>query len=498
MGLADRVALNSALQAARQVFSVVAGTVSVIVSTRYLSIEAYGGVLAAVYVIALFSVASDLGIAGTAVRLIARDPENEAAIRSSAFWTWAALALPTALVILAMTQVLYPGHAHVTTRESVLILMVTFPLMPVAAVAEVQAVLEQRVWLTSLAAIGGRGVGLAGVISAAALGLAPLGIAAAFAAGMVLENLFAILAIRPHVQWRNGPDLTRVRALFLAALPLGIIIAINGMYFNLDAFLLSIMGPERGVAVYGAAYKGFETLTVLPGFVMVTLMPVLSRLNSDDARFQGLVQKAFTAMCLLAVPIFGFSLLGKSAMTLLGGQKYSASGLVLTLVLCSVGCSCIQGVFGYTLVTQSRQGVLLRVSLVVLVFNALVNLIAIPLYGPHGAAAVLLASEVLSLVLTARAYRRVAPLPAVNMPARTLISLVALIAATQIRFVVQGTVLSVLAAFVAGSSAYVLSLWALGAIPSYVSAPVLSLLRLDRLRINARWRSSAHRSAGHL
>lgn len=486
MGLADRVALNSALQAARQVFSVVAGTASVIVSTRYLSLDAYGGVLAAVYLIALFSVASDLGIAGTAVRLIARDPDNEAAVRSSAFWTWVALALPTALLILAIAQILYPGPAHVTTRESVLILMATFPLAPFAAVAEVQAVVEQRVWITSLAAIGGRAFGLAGVIGAAALGLGPLGIAAAFAGGMVLENLFAILAIRPRVQWRGGPDLTRVRVLFMAALPLGVIIAINGMYFNLDAFLLSIMGPARGVAVYGAAYKGFETLTVLPGFVMVTLMPVLSRLTPDDARFRVLVQKAFTAMCLLAAPIFGFSLIGKSAMTLLGGHKYGASGLVLTLVLCSVGCSCIQGVFGYTLVTQSRQGVLLRVSLVVLLFNALVNVIAIPLYGPHGAAAVLLASEMLSLALTARAYRRVAPLPSLQMPARTLIALAALICASQIRYAVHGTVLTVLAALLAGSSAYLLSLWALGAIPTYMSGPVLSLLRLDRLRISAR------------
>lgn len=482
MGLADRVALNSALQAARQVFSAIAGTVSIIVITRYLSLDAYGGVLAALFLIALCSVASNLGVAATAVRLMARDPENEAAIRSSAFWTWAALALTTALLILAIAQVVYPGPAHVTTRESVLILMVTFPLAPLAAVAEVQAIVEQRVWITSLAAIVGRAFGLAGVISAAALGLGPLGIAAALAAGIVLENLSTILAIRPRVQWRNGPDFTRIRVLFLAALPLGIILLINGMYFSLDAFLLSIIGPERGVAVYGVAYKGFEQLTVLPGFVMVTLMPVLSRLTPGDGRFRGLVQKAFTAMCLLAVPMFGFSLLGKSFMTLLGGPKYSASGLVLTLVLCSVGCSCVQGVFGYALVTQARQGVLLRVALVVLLFNALVNLVAIPLYGPHGAAATLLASEVLSLVLTARAYRLVAPLPAVQMPARMLIALAALISATQIRYAVHGTVLTVLAALAAGSTAYVLSLWALGAIPSYVSGPVVSLLRLDRLR----------------
>ena len=138
---------------------------------------------------------------------------------------------------------------------------------------------------------------------------------------------------------------------------------------------------------------------------MVTLLPELARLDAGEPRFNAIVQKAFTAMTLLALPIVGMALCGTEMMEVLGGSEYGEAGGLLAFILASVTLACVQGVFGYTLVSQGRQGVLLKVSLTVLAVNVVANLILIPTLGLTGAGIALLASEVTSIALTMLVYR---------------------------------------------------------------------------------------------
>jgi O-antigen/teichoic acid export membrane protein len=482
VSLSSKIAVNSVAQASRQLVVAVTGIVSVGIATRYLSIEEYGGVLAALVLLSLFSVAADFGIAAMTVRAMAREPENALAIQSSAFWVWVAYGIPTAALIVLAAQLSYPGAEHETTRHAVLILLLTFPLGPFGGVANTRAIAEQRVWLTSLGSVAARTLSLGSVVLAVVLDLGPMGIAAAFASGFIFENLASIVLIRPKIDLRLGLDRVRIRSLVVAAIPLGAVMVINGLYFRLDAFLLSLLGGERDLALYGVAYKAFDTLLALPGFVMITLLPVLAQLDPGSERFQELVQKAFAGMCVIVVPLAGFSLLGREAMVTLAGPQYAEGGLVLTLVVLSVAFACLQGVFGNTLVTQGRQVVLLRVSLAVLVVNLVLNAIAIPLAGARGAAGGLLASEAVSIALTLYVYRTVAPLPRVMAPLRLLLALLALIAASSVRLLIDDEMIGMLVAVILGSVAYVAVLVALRALPPYVVAPFLSALRALRTR----------------
>jgi O-antigen/teichoic acid export membrane protein len=477
MKLGQRVALNSSFEAARQIFVVFSGIVSVGITTRYLSVDQYGGVLAALVLVSLLSVATDFGIKAMTVRAMARDPENEVAIASSAFWVWIAFTVPTALVILIGSWIFYPGADGETTRQSVLILMATFPLAPLAGVAAARAMADQRVWVTSLSSIVARSCALGAVILAAVLDGGPLGIAAAFAAGFVFEQAFAILFVRPRVELRTGLNRARIWSLVAAAVPLGVVMVINGLYFRLDAFLLSLLGSQSDLAFYGVAYKAFDSLLVLPGFVMVTLVPVLAKLEFSDERFQELVQKAFTSMTILAAPIVGFSLLGREAMIALAGPRYAEGGLVLTLIMCSVALACLQGVFGYALVTQGRQKLLLKVSLAVLVANGLLNLVAIPLYGDRGAAAALLFTECLSLVLTLRVYRGLAPAPSLESPWRLLAAVTGLVVVAAACTGIPRATVAIVVGVPLGLCAYVAALIALHALPPYMRDPFESVMR---------------------
>src|SRR5215210_778794 len=131
---------------------------------------------------------------------------------------------------------------------------------------------------------------------------------------MVLEDVFALAVLRPRLGAVPNRSGGRVREVVGAAVPLGTILIVNGLYFKTAALLLSVLATDRDVALYGVAYKAFEVLFALPGFVMVTLLPELARLDAGEPRFNAMVQKAFTAMTLLALPIVGFSLCGKELM----------------------------------------------------------------------------------------------------------------------------------------------------------------------------------------
>jgi O-antigen/teichoic acid export membrane protein len=485
MKLAQKVALNSSAQAVSRVFIALAGIVSVAISTRYLSIDQYGAVLAAMVLFSLLGFATDFGISAMTVRAIARDPDNEAAIASSAFWVWVAFTLPTAVLILIASLVFYPaGGDGTTTRESVLILMTIFPLGPFAGVGGVRAVATQRVWILSIASIVSRAGSLLLLILAVALDLGPLGIAAAFASSWIIEQVCTIAFMRPKILFAVGLHRARIWSLVAAAVPLGIVMVINGLYFRLDAFLLSLLGSERDLAVYGVAYKAFESLLALPDFVMVTLMPVLAKLELGDERFRDLVQKAFTAMVILALPVVGLSTLGRELMVALGGDKYAGGGIVLTLIMCSVAFACVQAVFGNALVSQGRQTLLLKVSVTILVANGLINLAAIPLFGDKGAAGALLLTEALSFGLTLIVYARAATLPRLEQPIRLATALAALIAVALVCQVISDPVIAIVIGASAGLIVYGVVLLALGAMPRYIREPFETTLRTLRTKMS--------------
>lgn len=481
MTLAQKVALNSGAQALRQAYVAVIGIVSVAIASRYLPIEEYGQILAAVAVVTVFAVAGDLGITATTARMIAQDPDQRTTLISSAFWTWIGTCLTSSAVVLLITALSYPGSDEALTRQAVVIILVcSTVLTPFFGLANVTAIVEQRVWLLAIGTTTARTLSLGVTILAVALDWGPIGIAWGVGLGFLLDALFGVALVRPHLPLR-WPDWSPIRLLLAGAIPLGAVMIVDGLYFRLDAYLLSVLSSSAEVAIYGIGYRAFEALAMLPSFVMVTLLPVLAAYKPDDPHFSALVQKAFTTMCVLAAPLAGFAVLGGEAMTLLGGSQYSEGGLVLGFILASVAVGCLNGVFGNTLVAQGRPGVLLKVSILNLGVNGVANVIAIPLWGAKGAGAALLVSEISSLLCTMFVYRKVAPLPRVEHLPALLTAVALMVLAMSARFLLpESDLLRVAVAGVAGISVYLGTLVLLKALPPYITEPVSA--GLGRLR----------------
>ena len=482
MRLAQKVAVNSASQAASQLFAALAGILSVGIAARYLSVGEYGEVVTAVVLTSLLYFAADFGITPTAARMVAREGADEARILAGAFWAGVLFNVVTVVAIFLLSRGVYAGDDDATTRTAVLVLLASYLLKPWAGVTRAKAIVQQRQYLMSLASVLSRMLSLGALIVAVALDAGPVAVAAGFAVGMVFEDVFALLLLRPRLGAVPDRRSGRLREVVGAAVPLGTILVVNGMYFKTAALLLSLLATDRDVALYGVAYKAFEVLFALPGFVMVTLLPELARLEAGEPRFNAIVQKAFTAMTLLALPIVGMAMCGTEVMEVLGGGEYGEAGGLLAFILASVTLACVQGVFGYTLVSQGRQGVLLKVSLTVLAVNVVLNLILIPTLGLTGAGIALLSSEVTSIALTMLAYRSVAPLPRIQVPVGAVLAVGAMLAATSVRLLFDSALIGLAAAGIAGIAAYAGTLLVLHAVPDDLRAALGGLLRINRQR----------------
>ncbi|HVW17556.1 MAG TPA: polysaccharide biosynthesis C-terminal domain-containing protein, partial [Solirubrobacteraceae bacterium] len=488
LSLAHKLAINSLSQGLRQVVQAVGGLASVAIVSRHLAIDEYGAVLAAMAFVSVFSLAGDFGITVTTARLMAREPERRDELATASLYAWIAFAALAAGAIAGLAQVVYPGAERALIRHAAMVLVIPMALTPLGGMAGAIAIVEQRAWLLAVGAVLSRVASLGAIVLAASLGYGPIGIAAAFASGIAFDALFPFLLIRPRMPVRGSPRriAATIRRLVGIAAPLGAIVVLNGLYFRLDALLLSLLGSTRDVALYGVAYKGYDMLLVLPGFVMVTLLPVLARLAPGDERFREIVQKAFAGMCLLVAPVAALALLGREIMVALGGSQYAGGGLVLALVLLGVLIACLNGTLVQVMVAQGRQRVVLRVTALTLCVNAIANVVAIPLWGVRGSASALLLSEAVSLAGTLLVYRTLAPLPRVPAPARLVAAVGCMAAAMSVRYVVSGgDGVRLLVGVAAGSVAYVAALVALRAVPPYVGDLVRGIAAAARGRVRS-------------
>jgi len=325
-------------------------------------------------------------------------------------------------------------------------------------------------------------VTLALVIAVVIADLGFVAMVATYAAFPILGAVVTILFARTGLPRPRWWDRSLGLKLLKLSLPLGGVLIANFLYFRLDLFLLSLLATERDVALYGVAYKVIEVLILVPGYIMITLLPTMAIAEASSERLNRLVQNAFSAMQVIAVPLVALSLYSAEILDFIAGDQYTAADTALQLLMIGLALSFLQQVFGYTLISQNRQGRALLALLAVLFLNLGLNLVLIPLFKINGAAIALVVSEAASLVAIAFVYSRIGTLPSLHAPVKILLAglvMVGLALGTRNGFgpllgspgatlIVGGTV---------SFAGYVLALRQLDAIPPAASTAIGNLIR---------------------
>jgi len=215
-------------------------------------------------------------------------------------------------------------------------------------------------------------------------------------------------------RWRWDP--AAWRGYLRESYPFALTSAIAMAYARLDVVLLGLWQGDVAAGWYGAAYKLWEAVGLLPASVMDAMFPEMSRLSASGdgmGRLRALFRIGGRAMLaggfLLAI---GGALGARLLVPIVygAGEDHAPTVLAFRLLVWAIPAMFLYLLSGHALYAVGRQRRVTAAMLVVGAVNLAANLVAIPRWGYLGAAGVALASEwLLWAILYGQARRALKP-----------------------------------------------------------------------------------------
>lgn len=389
---ARAVAGNALAQGAGKAVVLGVGAASIAVTTRYLGASGYGHFALALALLQSVGVLADAGLTTVVVREGSRTPDRLPALVGNALTL--RLALAPVAVALAVALASLPGYGEEVVTA---VVIAAAPFLMGLASSSLAAVFQVRLQMgrAALADALGRVAGFGALVAVVTADLGFEAVVASTAVGaavaLAVTAGFALRAVRV----RLSVDRPIWRELTVAALPLGLTLAVAELYFRADTYILALSRPATDVGHYAMAYRLYELLALFPAIVMTTVFPLLSRyLAEDRAAAERALRATARAFWTLGVPVaLGGAVIAPELARFVGGEDFAAAAGPIRLLLCAAALAYLSGLYGYALIAGGLQRFTLWLSVAALAVNVALNVALAPEYGPTASAAIALATE---------------------------------------------------------------------------------------------------------
>jgi O-antigen/teichoic acid export membrane protein len=453
-----RVVVNTGSQALARAVSVALGAVTMVVLTRHLGVGSYGVLVAALTYVSLFSILIDLGTGTILLRELSSRPHSQGALLAKALGLRLTLAAGAALLAGALLPAIYHDDSRIRLAALLVLPTIVFGSISSTLAAPLQAGLRMR----RIAIVD---IGIQVVATGAILLLVyeHRGLYALLGAGVAAAGLnVALVAVACRgVIGRVWPqvDVDAWKRLLVEALPLGIALILNTIYFRVDAILLSVLRGSEDTGIYGVAYRFLEVSTGFTNLLVMSLFPLLAAAahSRDSARVHDVAQRGLDVLVVAGIPLVVATIVvAPSLVHLAAGAAFDRAVGPLRIVIVAAALMPVNGLLGYLLIALRRERDALWLNVVALAVNVVLNVALIPRFGVTAAAWIAISSELVILVGVLVLVRRYAGFtPAVGVSLR----------ATAAGAVMAGAMLAVGSrpglAVVVGAGVYALALYVL-------------------------------------
>ena len=253
------------------------------------------------------------------------------------------------------------------------------------------------------------------VLVAAGAGLTPL--LAVTLPTYLIVLIPTVLLVREHLSLRPALRLSEWRPMLRATIAFSLATAVGTMYVYAAQLITSLVATQQQSGLFSASFRIFIVAAGIPGLVVGSALPVLSRAARDDrTRLAYVLDRIFDAALIGGV---GFAL-GLSAgagfvISVIGGHKYAGAAPILQLQAFAMIASFLLAGWSYGLLSLHRHRALVATNLSALAVSVVLTLILAHADGARGAAIATLAGEgtlaVTSLVALVRGRPELAPRP---------------------------------------------------------------------------------------
>ncbi len=278
-------------------------------------------------------------------------------------------------------------------------------------------------------------------------------IISAWVVSVIVNTIMNFFYARKIVRFGFDFDWAYIKYLFKISLPYWLALFLSVVYFKVDVILLSLLEPEKmadlSIALYSLPMKIVEVLMVVWWFYMTSLLPSLTKsfkivkgesdiLNNPPSlplaeeedtaelikksknELDFLISTSFKVMFSFSILVFTLGVLFREYLIeIIANRNYIEtthmfnSSDAFLVVFAVVVFNFLSLVFIYSLVASENQARLLRINIIVTIFNIIWNIIIIPYYSFIGSWIVTLLSQIL---LTFMWYHYTRKLIKFNLP----------------------------------------------------------------------------------
>jgi len=254
---------------------------------------------------------------------------------------------------------------------------------------------------------------LAAIILLYALGgsFSPKYAALAYAIAAFLLIAIAIMPVRNfilgefplagHKKSNLTLDTVRVGSVLKESWPFAFAALFHLIYFQSDIIILKYIKGDQSAGYYSVAFMILTAVLIFPSVVyQKVLLPRLHRWAHDDRdKFHSAYKKGNFIMAVMGVIAMSLTwLLAPILIPLLFGNKYEYSVVILNVTALSIPILFVASSVGAVLVTKENMKIKVKIMFFVAVFNLVLNIMFIPIYGELGAAVTTVVSNFMLLI----------------------------------------------------------------------------------------------------
>jgi O-antigen/teichoic acid export membrane protein len=167
------------------------------------------------------------------------------------------------------------------------------------------------------------------------------------------------------------------------------------IYNSIGIVILSKMQAAEVVGWFSAGERLLRFTGILPTILSIALFPALSReVSQSKDRFTELFTKGFKYSSFLAIPmIAGITILAPTIVRILFGEDYMNSIGVLQILAWVAGLIFFNIFLAALFKAANYQKMFVKIQVIAVVFNLILNFVLIHFYAHIGAAFAMLATE---------------------------------------------------------------------------------------------------------
>lgn len=391
-----------------QIASRLIRAVVIIYAARVLGAAGYGVFSYALSLAGFFTIFSDIGLTPFLTRESAKNPELRMTYIATSFTLKLCLVAVNSLIILTAVPFItkMPGALPLLPFLIVLFAFDSIRDFSFAVTRSIQK-METEAGINILTNIAILAFGLGALFffgTAKALMIA-------YTIGTGIGMVIGLWTLRTYFnKFWTFFNKAYVKPILLEAWPFGVSALLGVIMLNTDTIMLGAMRTEAEVGFYSAAQRIIAILYLIPGFLSVSVFPIMAQLAiKETERFVAVMEKALRAVLLAAFPIaLGGVVLAPTLISFIFGAEYLPAAATLQILLFNVflvfpGSIINNGIFAF-----GKQKQLLIAFAIGGIGNVILNLVLIPRFGIAGSAAATIVTQFLSNGFTFFAMQRIA------------------------------------------------------------------------------------------